>query len=393
VLDDATVVIVQPRSSTPHRPAPAAATSTVPHHRKEPDTMTLRHPDPRPNRALMFTPMEQRRDLIVDAAVLADQLGYDTVLIPEGWGFDAGVVLAEIALKTTRIRIATGITSIWGRSPATIAMMAATLDDVSGGRFTLGLGTSTPTLAEQFHDVAFHRPTARLAHTISQVRALLDGERTTPTGGGRGLRLGVPARPDLPIWIAALAPRATAIAMRGGDGWYPALVPLDRIDTLRATASAAAPGDPNLIAGPMVAAGDDGQRAAEQLVGWYLTGMGPLYPDFVGSLGYHDEVRAIRASNPRPAPGAVDWPRDADPLLEQLAAVGTRQAIAGQLAEWDERADIVAVCVGPDDPAAVLAAVETAAPPTRLARRSEATLVAASVEDDGCPPRSSNRVR
>ena len=329
--------------------------------------MTLRRPDPRPNRALIFTPMEQRRHLIVDAAVLADQLGYHTVLVPEGWGFDAGVVLAEIALKTTRTRIATGITSIWGRSPATIAMMSATLDDLSGGRFTLGLGTSTPTLAEQFHDVAFHRPAARLAHTISQVRTLLHGERITPTGGGRGLRLGVPARPDLPIWVGALGPRATANAIRGADGWYPALVPRDRIDTVRSTAAAASPGDPTLVAGPMVAAGNNGQRAAEQLVGWYLTGMGPLYADFVASLGYHDEVRALRAANPRPAPGALDWPRDADPLLEQLAATGARHTIAGQLAQWDERADIVAVCVGPDAPEAVLAAVETAAPPSGLA--------------------------
>ena len=116
----------------------------------------------------------------------------------------------------------------------------------------------------------------------------------------------------------------------------------------------------------MIAAGNNARRSAEQLVGWYLTGMGPLYADFVASLGYHDEVRAIRAANPRPAPGALDWPRDADPLLEQLAAIGGRHAIAGQLAQWDERADIVAVCVGPDAPEAVLAAVETAAPPTRL---------------------------
>jgi len=332
--------------------------------------MTLRHPDPRPNRALMFTPMEQRRQLLVEAAVLADELGYHTVLIPEGWGFDAGVVLAEIALKTTRIRIATGITSIWGRSPATLAMMAATLDDLSGGRFTLGLGSSTPTLAEQFHDVAFHRPAARLAHTVSQVRALLNGERITPAGGGRGLRLGVPARPDLPIWVAALGPRATATAIGAADGWYPALVPLDRIDAVRSTAAAAAPRDATLIAGPMIAAGANAQRAAEQLIGWYLTGMGPLYPDFLTSLGYHDEVRAIQAANPRPAPGTLYWPHDADSLIDQLAAIGARHAIAGRLAQWDQRADIVAVCVGPDAPEAVLAAVETAAPPTRLTAAS-----------------------
>ena len=328
--------------------------------------MTLRHPDPSPNRAVVFTPMEQRRHLVVDAAVLADQLGYDTVLVPEGWGFDAGVILAEIAIRTTRIRIATGISSIWGRSPATLAMMAATLDDLSGGRFTLGLGTSTPTLAEQFHDVAFHRPAARLAHTISQVRSLLDGERITPSGGGRGLRLGVAARPELPIWVAALGPRATATALRAADGWYPALVPRDRVDALRSSA-ATADGDPTLIAGPMIAAGTHARRSAEQLIGWYLTGMGPLYADFVTSLGYRGEVSALRAANPRPAPGAIEWPREADALLDQLAAIGDRHAIARQLAPWDERADLVAVCIGPDAPDAVLAAVEAGAPPTRVA--------------------------
>ena len=181
-------------------------------------------------------------------------------------------------------------------------MMAATLDDLSGGRFTLGLGTSTPTLAEQFHDVAFHRPATRLAHTLGQVRTLLHGERITPTGDGRGLRLGVPARPDLPIWVAALGPRAIATGSRAADGWYPALVPRDRIETLRSSAATAA-GDPTLIAGPMIAAGNNARRSAEQLVGWYLTGMGPLYADFVASLGYHDEVR--RHTGGQPPPGTT----------------------------------------------------------------------------------------
>jgi len=120
----------------------------------------------------------------------------------------------------------------------------------------------------------------------------------------------------------------------------------------------------------MIAAGANAQRAAEQLIGWYLTGMGPLYPDFLTSLGYHDEVRAIQAANPRPAPGTLYWPHDADSLIDQLAAIGARHAIAGRLAQWDQRADIVAVCVGPDAPEAVLAAVETAAPPTRLTAAS-----------------------
>ena len=75
----------------------------------------------------------------------------------------------------------------------------------------------------------------------------------------------------------------------------------------------------------------------------------------------------MREANPRPAPGALDWPRTADPLLEQLAAFGDRHVIGGRLAQWDNRADIVAVCVAPDAPDSVLAAIETAAPPSGLA--------------------------
>jgi alkanesulfonate monooxygenase SsuD/methylene tetrahydromethanopterin reductase-like flavin-dependent oxidoreductase (luciferase family) len=331
--------------------------------------VTLHRIDPRPHRAIAFTPLEQRRHVLVDAAVLADRLGYHTVLIPEGWGFDAGVVLAEIATRTTDIRIATGIASIWGRSPATLAMMAATLDDLSGGRFTLGLGASTAVLAERFHDRTFHRPAARLDHTIAQVRSLLGGGRTAPAGGGHGLRLGVPARPDLPIWAAALGPRATSVAVSTADGWLLAMVPLDGIDTVRKVAGSDGDGDgvgdPTLIAGPMIAAGPGARQTAEQLVGWYLTGMGPLYGDFVASVGFEEQVAALRATNPRPAPGAIDWPFAADPLLAQLATVGDPPAIASQLAAWDEQVDIVAVCVGPGPAEAVLAAVAAGAPPVR----------------------------
>jgi alkanesulfonate monooxygenase SsuD/methylene tetrahydromethanopterin reductase-like flavin-dependent oxidoreductase (luciferase family) len=324
--------------------------------------MTLHQIDPAPRRALVFTPMEQRRHLLVEAAALAEELGYHSVVIPEGWGFDAGVVLAEIAVKTRRIRIATGVTSVWGRTSATLAMMAVTLDDISDGRFTLGLGSSTPQLAERFHDVEFHRPATRLSRTLEQVRALLRGERVTLSSGAPGLRLGVHPRPHLPIWVGALGPRATAAAIRAADGWFPALVPLDRLDTVRASASAATIGDPLVIAGPMVASGANARLVAQQLVGWYLTGMGPLYAEFVDSLGYHDEIAALRRANPRPVPGAIEWPEVADPLLGQLAAVGDRDAIRARLLEWDQRADIVAVCVGPGAPDAVLAAIEAGAP-------------------------------
>jgi alkanesulfonate monooxygenase SsuD/methylene tetrahydromethanopterin reductase-like flavin-dependent oxidoreductase (luciferase family) len=326
--------------------------------------------DPTPRRALMFTPMETRRDVIVEAAVLAEGLGYEAVVVPEGWGLDASIVLAAIAARTSRIRLVAGVLSIWGRTPATIAMTAATLDDLSGGRFTLGLGTSTPVLAEQFHATVYAAPAERLAGVVRDVRALLRGERMPVPLSGRGLRLGQPPRAELPIWIAGLGPRARATARDHGDGWLPALVPRDQLDPLRRQLAAGGATQAELACGPLGAVttdSSDGREVARQLVAWYLTGMGPFYAAAIAAHGYGAEVAALRDANPQPVPGRLHWPRAADPLLDQLAAVGTPAEVARQVAAWDGIADIVTVGVGPVPADALFAAVEAAAPaPTRL---------------------------
>ena len=91
-------------------------------------------------RGVGLPPMETRRDVLVRAAVLADELGYETFAVPEGWGLDSTPVLTEIALRTARIQVASAVLSVWGRTPATLAMTAATLHQVCGGRYVLGLG-------------------------------------------------------------------------------------------------------------------------------------------------------------------------------------------------------------------------------------------------------------
>ena len=94
--------------------------------------------------AVGITPMETRREVVLRLAALAEELGYSAFSVAEGWGSDAAVLLTEIATRTTRIELATGVLNIWGRTPATIAMLAAGLADVSGGRFALGLGAGSP---------------------------------------------------------------------------------------------------------------------------------------------------------------------------------------------------------------------------------------------------------
>src|SRR5262249_27659777 len=86
-------------------------------------------------RGVALTPMETRRDVILQAAILADQLGYEIFSVAEGWGLDSSLVLAEIALRTRQIRLLSGVLSVWGRTPATLAITAATLHQLSAGRF------------------------------------------------------------------------------------------------------------------------------------------------------------------------------------------------------------------------------------------------------------------
>jgi alkanesulfonate monooxygenase SsuD/methylene tetrahydromethanopterin reductase-like flavin-dependent oxidoreductase (luciferase family) len=156
--------------------------------------------------AVGLTPLKTRRDVVLHVATRAESVGYDAFFLAEGWGHEASVLLAEVAARTSRIRIGTGVLNVWGRSAAQIAMVATSLDEFSDGQLVLGLGAGSPALAEGLHDVAFRAPVPRLAAVARQVRGLLDGGRVAPASGGRGLRLAVGPSP-VPILLAALGGR------------------------------------------------------------------------------------------------------------------------------------------------------------------------------------------
>src|SRR5258706_2471641 len=128
-----------------------------------------------------------RRELI-ECVRAADACGYDSFWMPEAWERDAFLTLAEIAATTKRIRVATGIVNVFSRSPTLIAMSAATIDDISGGRFLLGLGTSGARVIEDFHGAHYDKPLTRLRETVQIIRALLAGERVDFEGGCFKLR-------------------------------------------------------------------------------------------------------------------------------------------------------------------------------------------------------------
>ena len=305
-------------------------------------------------RAVGLTPMETRRDVIVDMACTAERLGYEAFMLPEGWGYDSTVLLAEIATKTSKVTLVAGILSIWGRTPAQMAMAAGTLQDLSGGRFVLGLGASTPLLAEGFHDVDFDRPAATLEDALVRVRALLNGDRAVLQDGraARPLRLMTGAA-EVPVWLGALGPRTIDLAARLADGWIPSCASFgylagvrDRLEAVRSEAGAR--DEPLLVvSGPVVSVGD--RSNAEAVLAFYLCTMGEGYADFVTAQGYGPEIAALKAANPKPSPTACEFPDESRVLLDQLMVSGQPDEVRAGLSKWDEIVDLLYVGVPPGE--------------------------------------------
>jgi len=306
-------------------------------------------------RGVALTPMETRRDVIVRTALMAEELGYEVFSVPEGWGLDSIPVLTEIALRTRRIRIVSGILSVWGRSPATLAMTAATLHDISGGRFILGLGASTRALAEGFHDVRFVQVADRLRGTVTRVRALLAGQTPDLTGvpSARPIRLGVAPTPAVPIWLAALGDRSAQVVAELADGWLPLYVDRKRLHTWRRQLESKRSDQLIVAAGPSAVADDNplaARQVAASMAAWYVAAMGNVYSRSLSKNGYAAEVAAVRAANPRPRPQGGVIPPEAERLLDDFAAFGTSSQVRERLECWDQTVDIVMVGCAPGVP-------------------------------------------
>src|SRR2546421_2543778 len=175
----------------------------------------------------------------------AERLGYDSVWAAEAYGSDAATVLAWLAAATTRIRLGSAIFQMPARSPAMTAMTAATIDQLSGGRMTLGIGSSGPQVAEGWHGQRFARQLQRTRDYVAVVRTALARERVEyhgetlklplPDGPGKPLKLMIsPVQERMPIYLAAIGPKNTALAGEIADGWLPIFFSPEHVSEVRA---------------------------------------------------------------------------------------------------------------------------------------------------------------
>ena len=164
----------------------------------------------------------------VEFVLDAERLGADSVWVPEVWGADALTPLAYLAARTSRIGLASGIVQLGARTPANLAMAAMSLQQLSGGRFRLGVGTSGPQVMEGWHGVRFTSPIAATRETIEIVRIVARGDKLAldgrvyqlplPDGPGRSIRSMLPPT-TVPIYVAALGPKNLQLTGELADGW------------------------------------------------------------------------------------------------------------------------------------------------------------------------------
>lgn len=239
---------------------------------------------------------------------LAEEAGVDTVWVAEAWGRDCFTILTLLARETTRIKLGTGIVNCYSRTPAALAQHFATLDEFSGGRMIIGLGTSGHRVIEHFHGVPFQPSLTRLREYVEIMRMILAGEPLKYQGKvfrlERGFRLRFPpVRSSIPIFIASLTPKSVAQTAAIADGWMPVMIPLQHLAPEVAAfrqlvRDAGREPQSIIVRSPgAVTVTRDIDKAREESkahLAFYITNMGDFYREQLIRLGYEEAVRKVR---------------------------------------------------------------------------------------------------
>ena len=299
---------------------------------------------------LTFNPSRSGSDTgeedLITVAKMADRLGYDTFFTGESWGRDALTILTAVACHTTNLRVGTGILPVFSRTPALIAQSIASLDLISKGRATLGLGTSGKIVIEDWHGLPYQRPLERTREYIEIIRQALNGYRVDHQGSFFKLsrfRLGVmPVQQHIPIYLASLGPKNLELTGQLADGWLPIWMHHQRLPEITEPIAKAALQSGREMSQITVAPQTmcyttesvqelmeiQGQVRAH--MAYYIAGMGRYYYDLFCRSGFQTEADAIReawtARNREKAAQSVS-----DEMLEGIAILGDAETCRSRL--------------------------------------------------------------
>ena len=289
----------------------------------------------------------------------AERLGYDSVWAAEAYGSDAATVLAWLAAGTSKVKLGSAIFQMPGRTPAMTAMTAATIDELSGGRMVLGIGSSGPQVAEGWHGQRFARQLQRTREYVAVVRKALARERLEfhgetielpiPGGPGKALKLMItPVQERIPIYLAAIGPKNTALAGEIADGWIPTFFSPEHVAEFRALLEEGAARSGRSLDGfdiaPTVQAyvSDDRELARNLMrpvLALYIGGMGSRRQNFYNNLvkryGFEQaaaEIQDLYLEGKKEEAGAA-IPAE---LIDTVSLCGPRDVVAERITAFRE---------------------------------------------------------
>lgn len=287
----------------------------------------------------------------------AERLGFDSVWAAEAYGSDAATVLAWLAAGTSKIKLGSAIFQMPGRSAAMTAMTAATIDELSGGRMVLGIGSSGPQVAEGWHGQRFAKQLQRTREYVEVVRMALARERVEfhgetielplPDGPGKPLKLMItPKQERIPVYLAAIGPKNTALAGEIADGWIPTFFSPESVSEFRQLLEEGAAQSGRTLEhfdiAPTVNAyiSDDRELARNLMrpvLALYIGGMGSRKQNFYNNLvqryGFEQaagEIQNLYLEGKKAEAGEVI----PDELIDMVSLCGPRDVVRDRLAAF-----------------------------------------------------------
>jgi 5,10-methylenetetrahydromethanopterin reductase len=243
------------------------------------------------------------QDILEFAKLLDNRPQVHSIWIPESWGREAFVMLGAIASLTSKIKLGTSIVSMFSRSPATTAMAASTLDNISKNRTIIGIGASTPILAENWHGTKFEYPLKRMKEYVTCFKIISSGETINFDGNFfklKNMKIMHPStRKKIPVFLGAVNSGMIKLATDIADGTILYLRPFDELkETVQYVRSVTSKKSKNFeISSVFIAAISNrypelARRRAAKTLAFYVA-VGKYYNEFLSSHGFRNEVEQI----------------------------------------------------------------------------------------------------
>ncbi|MDH2908433.1 MAG: LLM class flavin-dependent oxidoreductase [Candidatus Nitrosotalea sp.] len=234
---------------------------------------------------------------IFDCAKTLSRYSADSIWIPETWGMDCCSILSHVSGIANKPKLGSSIINIYSRSPALIAMSAATLDVISDGRFMLGLGTSSKPIVEDWHGIKFEHPLHRMREYVDVMRLAMSGGKVSYDGKFFHLKnfglLIKPRRIKIPIYIAAINQKMVELTWEIADGAIFYLRPLHELKTTIEKMQSKRKID--VACQLITCVSNDSEKSiirAKKTIAFYVS-VGTIYRQFLASQGFKKETDAI----------------------------------------------------------------------------------------------------